>query len=115
MYTYFDTFFIKYQCDFGKGFNAQHCLLLMTEKMNEDCDSNKLCAAVLNDLTKAFDCLKHLLIAKLHTFRFDCKSLRVMCAYLNNRFQVRKVSSYYSEKLNIIFGVHQGSIINPLL
>ena len=88
----------------------------MTEKMNEDCDNNKLCAAVLTDLTKAFDCLKHdLLIANLHTFHFDCKSLRVMCAYLNNRFQVRKVSSYYSEKLNIIFGVHQGSIINPLL
>ena len=68
------------------------------------------------DLSKAFDCLKHdLLIAKLHAFGFDYKSLRVMYAYLNNRVQVTKVGSYYSEILDIIFGVPQGSILGPLL
>ena len=52
------------------------------------------CAAVFTDLSKAFDCLKHdLLIAKLHAFGFDYKSLRVMYAYLNNRVQVTKVAS----------------------
>ena len=80
--------------------------LVMTEKIKKARDKNKTCAAVLTDLSKAFDCLKHdLLIAKLHAFGFDYKSLRVMYTYLNNRVQVTKVSSYYSKILDIIFGV----------
>ena len=56
----------------------------MTEKMKEARDNSKVCAAVLTDLSKAFDCLLHdLLIAKLHAFGFD--------AYLNDRIQVTKV------------------------
>ena len=94
MYSYFDTFFVKYQCGFRKGYNAQHCLLVMIEKMKEARDKNKVCAAVLTDLSKVFDCLIHdLLIAKPHAFGFDYKSLRVMYAYLNNRVRVTKVGS----------------------
>ena len=116
MYTYFDKFFVKHQCAFRKGYNAQHCLLVMIEKMKEARHKNEVCAAVLTDPGKAFDCLKHdLLIAKLHAFGFNYKSLRVMHAYLNNRVQVTKVGSYYSEILDSIFGVPQGSILGPLL
>ena len=112
MYTYFDKFFVKHQCGFRNGYNAQDYLLVMIEKMKEARDKNKVCAAVLTDLSKAFDCLKHdLLIAKLHAFGFDYKSLRVMYVYLNNRIQVTKVGSYYSEILDIIFGVPQVSIL----
>ena len=51
----------------------------MTEKIKEARDKNKVCAAVLTDLSKAFDCLKHdLLIAELHAFGFDYKSLRAI-------------------------------------
>ena len=50
----------------------------MTKKMKESRDSNKVCAAVLTNLSKAFDCLLHdLLIAALHVFGFDLKSLKV--------------------------------------
>ena len=38
-----------------------------------------------------------------------------MYEYLNNRVQVTKVDSYYSEILDIIFGVSQGSILGSLL
>ena len=38
-----------------------------------------------------------------------------MYAYLNNRVQVTKVGSYYSQIFDIIFGVPQGSILGPLL
>ena len=114
MYTYFDKFFVKHQCGFRKGYNAQHCFLVMIEKVKEARDKNKVCAAVFTDLSKAFDCLKHdLLIAKLHAFGFDYKSLRVMYAYLNNGVQVTKVGSYYSEILDIIFVVSLGSILGP--
>ena len=116
MYTYFSNFFPHYQCGFRKGYSAQQRLLAMTENMKEARDSNKICAAVLAELSKAFDCLLHdLLIAKLHAFGFDLKSLKVIHAYLNDRIQVTKVGSFYSEILQIIYGVPQGSILDPLL
>ena len=70
----------------------------MTEKMKEARDNNKVCAAVLTGLSKAFYCLLHdLRIAKLHAFGFDLTSLRVIHAYLNDRIHVKKVGSFYSE------------------
>ena len=115
IYTYFDKFFVKH-LRFRNGYNAQQCLLVMIEKIKEARDKNKVCAAVLTDLSKAFDCLKHdLLNEKLHAFGFDYISLRVIYAYLNNRVQVTKNGSYYKEILDIIFGVPQGSILGPLL
>ena len=84
--------------------------------MKEARDNNKVCTTVLTDLSKAFDCLLHdLPIAKLHAFGFDLKSLKVIHAYLNDRIQVTKVGSFYSEILHIIYGVPQGSILGPLL
>ena len=60
--------------------------------MKEARDKNQVCAAVLADLTKTFDCLKHdLLIAKFHTFGFNFKSLRLINAYLCIRFHVTEV------------------------
>ena len=41
--------------------------------------------------------------------------MRVIHAYLNDRIQVTKVGSLYSEILQIIYGVPQGSILGPLL
>ena len=78
MFTYFDKFFLSTSA-VSQSYMVQNCLLVMIEKMKEDRDKNKVCTAVLTDLTKAFDCLKHdLFIAKLHAFGLDYKSLRVM-------------------------------------
>ena len=83
--------------------------------MKEARNSNKVCAAVLTDFSKAFDCLLHDRIAKFHAFGFDLKSLKVIYAYLNDKIQVTKVGSFHSEILQIIYGVPQGSILSPLL
>ena len=94
MYTYFSNFFSQYQCYFHKGYSAQNCLLAMTEQMEEAGENNKVCTAVHNDLSKAHDCLLHdLFITKLHAFKFDLKSLRVIHTYLNEMIQVAKVGS----------------------
>ena len=78
----------------------------MTEKMKETRDNNKVCATVLTDLSKAFDyLLRDLLIAKLHVFHFDFMFFRVIHAYLNDRIQVTKVGFFYSDILQIIYGV----------
>ena len=59
-----------------KGFSAQHCLVLMLEKLKSITDNGKSFGALLSDLLKEFDCLSHdLLIAKFNAYGFNmsCK------------------------------------------
>ena len=73
-------------------------------------------AAVFTDLSKAFDCILHeVLIAKLNEDGFDIKSLNFILVYFTNRKQKTKKGSSFSDFLNILFGVPQGSILGPLL
>ena len=113
--AYFDIL-SKFQCGFRKGYSAQHCLLYMIEKIRKIRDSKGVFAAVLTDLSKAFDCISHeLLLAKLHAYDFDQISLTFMHAYLSQRLQKTKVGSTFGELMSILFGVPQGSILGPLL
>ena len=84
-----------------------------TEKIR---DKKGIFAAVLTDLSKAFDCIPHnLLIAKLSAYGFDTKSLMFISAYLKSRKQRTRIGSAFSDYLNILFGVPQGSILGPIL
>ena len=63
---YFSDLLSKYQCGFRQGFENQNCLLSMIEKLRKIRDKKGIFAAVLTDLSKAYDCVSHnLLIAKL--------------------------------------------------
>ena len=89
---YFANFLSKFQCGFRKGFSTQHCLLVMIEKLRKIRDEKGVFAAVLTDLSKAFDCIPHqLLIAKLSSYGFDMKSITFISAYLKNRKQKKKL------------------------
>ena len=48
---------LKINAVFVKGFNTQHILLAMIEKMKTSRDNKQFCAAILTDLSKAFDCI----------------------------------------------------------
>ena len=116
MSNYFNDVLSKFQCGFRKGFGAQNCLLYMIETLRKPRDKHGVFAAVMANLSKAFDCISHeLLIAKLNAYGFDETSLKVIISYLKNRTQTTKVGASFSELLNIIYGVPQGSILGPLL
>ena len=71
---YFESFLSKFQCGFRQGFSAQHCFLVIVEKIKIIRDNKGAFAAVLSDLSKAVDCIPHsLLTAKLNAFGFDKK------------------------------------------
>ena len=59
MYPYFDKIFSKFQCGFRKRFNAQYCLIAMTEKWRKSIDGGGQAGTFLTDLSNAFDCFDH--------------------------------------------------------
>ena len=88
----------------------------MIEKLRKIRDNKGDFAAVYTDLEKAFDCISHeLLFAKLNACGFDIKSLNFILTYFTNRKHKTKLGFSFSDFLNILFGVSQGSILGPLL
>ena len=66
---YFEAVFKPFLAAFRKGFWCQTTLLRLLEDWKRALDNNECVAAILMDLSKAFDCLPHdLLKAKLKTY-----------------------------------------------
>ena len=98
---------------FRKSFNAQQCLIGITEKAKRIMDKGGYFSALLTDLSKAFDYLPHdLLIAKLNVYGFKNDAHYLIFNYLNNREQSVKTNSSFKSFQKIISG---GSLLGPLL
>ena len=79
--------------------------------MEKEVDSNKVSGAILTDLSKAFDCIcLDLLVVKLHAHE-----LKMIQDYLLNQKQKAKVGFSFSTLEDIVSGVLQRSILEPLL
>ena len=113
IYEYFNNILSKFLCGFRKGHSTQHCLLFMLEKLKMALGRGLISGILLTDLSKAFDCVSHdLLIAKLNAYGFSKISLNMINEYLCER---TKVGQCFSNWREIIHGVPQGSILEPLL
>ena len=102
-------------CSFHKGYNAQHALVRVLEKWKSSLDSGESIRAILMDLPKAFDCIRHdLLLAKLDAYRFSRESLCLMYSFLDSRHQRVKINGSFSTYTRLHLGVPQGSVLDPL-
>jgi len=65
---------------------------------------------------KAFDMVPHnRLISKLYSFNINEYIIEWIKAYLENRVQRVRINSCFSNWANVVSGIHQGSILGPLL
>ena len=105
LYDYFDNILLPTQCGFRKGYSAQHCLLVMIEKIKETIDKGNEFGALLTDLSKAFDCINNpLLIAKLYNYGVSTLSINMIFSYLSNRTHRTKINECFSERSRIEHG-----------
>ena len=94
----FNKIFSKYQTVFQKGFNVQTCLIARLEKFRKCLDDGGQYAALLIDLSKAFNCLPdNLLKAKIHAYGFNTPLLKLIHSYLTERCQRVKRNNSFSE------------------
>ena len=101
---------------YRKNYSSQHVIIRLPEEWRKNLGDNLVVAAVLADMSKAFDCILHdLLIAKLAAYGLSEDALMYILSYLSNRKQCVRINDTYSEFENIIMGVPQGSILGPLL
>ena len=102
-------------CGYRKGFGTQQTLLSSIERLKNAFDQNGYGGAILMGLSKAFDTINHLLIAKLGACGSDAASLKLIRSYLANRFQRTKVNTSFSSWSKLFLVVPQGSALVPLL
>ena len=102
----------EYLCGFRKGYNTQHALIRLIDKLNKSLDKKEKIGILMMDLSKAFDCISHdLLVAKLSAYKFDKCSLKLIYSYLKERKQRVKINSEYSTWKDVLTGVPQGSVL----
>ena len=81
--NYMAQYLSPYLCGFRKGYSTQHCLMAMIDSWSKALDKLDNAAAILTDLSKAFDCINHeLLIAKLDAYGFSHSALILVHNYL---------------------------------
>ena len=102
-------------CAFREGHSAEHALFRLTELFRKALADGRIVVMVLMDLSKAYNCIPHdILITKLAACGFGHYNLLLNHSYLSNRKQRVKVSSEFSEWLEIKSGAPQESVLGPL-
>lgn len=103
------------QCGFRKDYSTSVALVKVIDDIMSAVDKKLNTALVLLDFSKAFDTLNHeLLLAKLKYYGLDESSLNLIRSYFTNRVQKIFYNNNYSDQIQILSGVPQGSILGPL-
>ena len=102
LYENFNSILSPKQCGFRKGYSAQHCLMVILEKLKESRDKGEECGVFFTDISKAFDCIDHnLLITNLSWYGVTPISLKLFFSYLSNRTQCVRINNSYSRKSTV--------------
>ena len=88
----------------------------MTDTWLQAINDGNIVGCVLVDFRKAFDLVdQNLLLQKLKDYKINKLSLSWFELYLSHRTQQANIKTYQSKAGSVLYGVPQGSILDPLL
>ena len=103
------------QYAFREKHSTTHALVDVIDSIKKAIDKKNCMIGLFLDIEKAFDCVNHdILLQKLDHYGFRGHCQDFIKSYLSDRIQFTKVNGRESSKMNIQYGVPQGSILGPL-
>ena len=107
----------KHQSAYRRGHSTETAFLKVTSDALLAADQGKLTLLGILDLSAAFDCVDHdILLNRLEkSFGFFGMAFGWIRSYLTGRRQYVRYSGSMSTVTTILFEVHQGSVLGPLL
>ena len=118
LYTFLNNNNHIYNLQFGfrQQYSTSHPLINITENIRKALDDGNIGCGVFVDLQKAFDTVDHqILLAKLNHYGIRGVSNDWFKSYLSNRNKYVSINGFDSGLTTINCGVHQGSVLGPLL
>ena len=104
------------QFGFRKGHSTVHALHSSVGRIQSAMENRMHTVGIFIDLSKAFDTLDHsIMLNKLEHYGIRGIANNLISSYLKGRFQYTSFDGENSEKLQVKYGVPQGSILGPLL
>ena len=105
------------QFGFRKGHSTSSALNHAVHQIEDALKNNgKHVLGIFIDLSKAFDTIDHkILLKKLERCGIRGNAYDLMESYLSNRYQYTHVFGNDSDKMLVLYGVPQGSVLGPLL
>ena len=100
----------------GHGFRARHSceiqLVTLVHELAEAIDRGRQTDMIILDFSKAFDRVPHLrLLAKIHHYGIRGSTYSKIRSFLQNRNQQVVVDDATSDKVEVISGVPQGTVL----
>lgn len=101
---------------FRPGYGCQSVLLKIVEDWKLAFDHKKYTAAIMMDLSKAFDCIPHdLILAKLNAYGLTNAATSQISSYLCNGKECLTLENVCNDFLKLYKGVPQGFILRPVI
>ena len=102
--------------DFKKTDLTTLAVLNLNTRITKALDSGNYAASVFLDFAKALNTVNHqILLSKLENYGIRGPAKDWFESYLKNRHQIVKIGDTLSDKMQIVCGVPQGSILGPIL